>query len=189
MKIIIIPLLICVLAAGCVPLSLHPLYTDADLVFEPVLVGEWTETGSEETWTFTKGEGSSYNFSYADDDGKRGEFIAHLVNVRGSLFLDIFPKDPEEDAAPIYLWHLVGMHSFLRVKQIEPTLQMAILDPDWLKKFLEEHPGEVQYEKVDDKILLLDETKELQAFVVRCAQLEGAFGDYSDMTRNQRGAP
>lgn len=189
MKRIAIPLLVCVLAAGCVPLSLYPLYTDADLVFEPGLVGEWTEADSEETWTFTKREENSYNFSYVDERGNRGEFIAHLAKIEGELFLDIYPEEPEEDAAGIYKWHFVGMHSFFRVKQIEPTLQMATIDLDWLKAFLQKHPEEIEYKKVDDKIVLLAETKELQGFVVRCEQREGAFGDYSDMTRKEQVAP
>jgi hypothetical protein len=188
MKKITIPLLIGLLAAGCVPLSLHPLYTEADLVFEPGLLGEWAERDSEETWTFTNGNENSYNFSYVDEEGKRGEFVAHLVNVQGNLFLDIRPKEPEEDAADIYRWHLLGMHSFLHVRQIHPELQMAVLDPDWLKDFLAKNPEEISYEAVDDKIILTARPKALQAFLIKCEGLEGAFGDYSNMTRKQESA-
>jgi len=33
---------IALVASACVP-SLHPLYTDKDLIFEPALLGEWVE--------------------------------------------------------------------------------------------------------------------------------------------------
>lgn len=185
MKRIVSLLVVCVLAAACVPLSLHPLYTDEDLVFEPDLLGEWAEKDAKETWLFTEGKEKSYDFWFTDEDGKRGAFIAHLVNVEGSLFIDIFPKEPEEEAADEYRWHLVGMHSFIHVKQIHPTLQMALLDLDWLKKFLYQHPEEIRHERVDDKIILTAKPKELQAFLIQCQNIEGSFGDYSDMTRKE----
>src|SRR5688572_2052421 len=36
--------------AGCVP-SLNPLYTLKEVVFDPALIGSWSEEGS--TWTFS----------------------------------------------------------------------------------------------------------------------------------------
>lgn len=50
---------------GCVP-SLHPLYTDGDLVFNPALVGEWSEKDSEERWIFTKSGEKEYRLVYAE---------------------------------------------------------------------------------------------------------------------------
>ena len=40
---------------GCIPTSINPLYTGQDLVFDPALIGVWSETGdSKETWAFEK---------------------------------------------------------------------------------------------------------------------------------------
>ncbi len=174
---------VCALTVGCVQLSLYPLYTDADLVFESDLIGEWSEEGSRETWAFTKADGNAYDFSFTDDNGEKGEFIAHLVKVQGDLFLDIFPKKPEENGSDAYGWHLLGMHSFIHVKQIEPMLQMAVLDPGWVKKYLQEHADAIQHETLKDRIILTAKTEELQAFVVKIRKIGGAFDDYCNMTR------
>ncbi|MBI3044618.1 MAG: hypothetical protein HYY78_17510 [Betaproteobacteria bacterium] len=43
--------------AGCV-FSLHPLYTDEDVVFDPALIGAWVQGNAGNTWEFGKGNRS-----------------------------------------------------------------------------------------------------------------------------------
>lgn len=89
-KTIISALLLSILF-GCVP-SLHQLYTDKDLTFEPRLLGAWT-TG-EDRWIFEKrSDEKSYDLTYIDKDGKKGKFQAHLVKLDKFLFLDIYPTE------------------------------------------------------------------------------------------------
>ena len=38
------------LLSGCIVRSLHPLYTDENVIFEEGLVGQWMEEGSKEVW-------------------------------------------------------------------------------------------------------------------------------------------
>ena len=173
-----------IILTGCVP-SLHPLYTDEDLVFDPGLIGEWSEQGESETWTFTKSGEKEYGLVYVDEKGKRGEFIVHLVNAEGRLFLDLFPEEPhfKEDVNDFYTGHLLGVHTFMRVTQIQPTLRMAPLNPDWIKKYLMDHPGDIRHEKVNDGILFTTQPKELQAFLIKHEKTEGAFDEPSDMSR------
>jgi hypothetical protein len=170
--------------AGCVP-SLHPLYTDDDLVFDPDLVGEWSEKGSTETWTFTKSGEKEYGLVYVDEKGKRGEFIVHLVKAEEQLFLDLFPEDPDfkEEVNDFYTGHVLGVHTFMRIEQIRPTLRMAPLNPDWIKKYLQDHPDGIRHEKVDDWILLTAQPKELQAFLIKHEKTEDAFDETGDLIR------
>lgn len=171
-----------VVLAGCVP-SLHPLYTDGDLVFDPALVGEWSEKHSKEKWIFTKSGEKEYRLVYIDDEGKEGKFIVHLVKAEGRQFLDLFPEDPDLKENDFYKCHLLPIHTFMRIEQIEPTLRMVPLNPDWIKKFLQDHPDAIQHEKVDDGILLTAKPKELQAFLIKHEKTEDAFGDVSDKVR------
>ena len=149
------------IVAGCVP-SLHPLYTDKDVVFELGLLGKWSheDENSKDTWTFTKGNGKEYNL-VVDDGKKQGAFIAHLVKVEGGMFLDIFPKEPNLKENDFYKMHLLPAHTFMRVKQIKPTLQMAPLNPKWIEKLLEENPDALGHEKVEDRLVLTAKPKEL----------------------------
>lgn len=168
--------------AGCVP-SVHPLYTEKDLVFEPALVGEWSEKDSLETWTFTKNGDKEYKLVYVDEKGKKGEFEVHLLKVQGKLFLDLFPEDPELEQNDFYKAHLMPVHTFMKVQAIKPTLQMAPLQPEWAKKFLKEHPTALRHEKVHGRVLLTAPTKDLQAFVLKHEETKDAWGDLSNMVR------
>ncbi len=176
---------------GCVP-SLHPLYTEKDLIFDPALLGEWTlGKNNKESWTFTKAGEKQYQLVYIDDEGKEGKFCVHLLKIEGRLFLDLFPmeldskktdEDPKENA--FYKLHLVPAHTFMLVKQIQPTLQMAFLNPSWAKDYLKAHPDAVRHEKVDhDEIVLTAPTKELQAFVLKHEKDADAFATLDPMTR------
>jgi hypothetical protein len=64
--------------AGCVP-SLNAVYTEEDLVFDPALVGVWTQEGNAARWEFSKSDGKSYRLLYTDERGQQGRFIGHTI--------------------------------------------------------------------------------------------------------------
>ena len=123
-----------------------------------------------------------YKLTYTDQDEKRGEFLVHLVKVRGHMFLDLFPDGPHLEESDFYVIHLVPAHTFMHVKQIKPTLQMRMLDAEWLQDLLKEHPGAVKHERLEDQtIVLTAKPKELQTFLIKHLDTEGAFSEFSDM--------
>jgi hypothetical protein len=168
-------------AAGCVP-SLHPLYTDQDLAFDPALVGIWADN-SRDTWTFAKQDDKTYKLIYKDKDGKTGEFLAHLVNVSSNLFLDLYPVDLKLPQNDYYRAHWMPVHTFLRVWGIEPSLRMAAMSPDGIKRLLEAEPDAVRHEQVDGTILLTAAPKELQAFLLTHLNAKDVFDDPDDLKR------
>lgn len=174
------------LAGGCVP-SLNPLYTEQDLVFDPALVGVWGDdnkmAGSKESWAFTKAGEKEYRAVYTDNDGNPGEFVAHLAKIEGRLFLDLYPEAPDLKENDFYKMHLIPVHTFLLVSQIGPTLKMAVMDPDWMKKYLEEHPDALPHQLRDKAVILTASTEELQAFVLAHLKDEDMFGKPSDIPR------
>lgn len=178
--------------AACVP-TLHPLYTDADVIFEPELVGVWAEEGESGTWRFEKAGERTYRLVMTDHNGRPGTFTARLVRVTGLMFLDLEPEEPALDANDFYKLHLVRAHSFILVEQIMPALRMAMMDPDWLKRYVRENPAAIRHEVVGDTVVLTAATPELQAFVLQHVTTTNAFGGRSEMrkdaTRKPRAAP
>jgi hypothetical protein len=172
--------------AGCVP-SLHPLYTDADVIFDPALVGVWAEKDSRESWAFTREGEKQYRLVYTDENGRRGEFIAHLLKAEGQRFLDLFPVEPYLQQNDFYRGHLLPVHTFLLISQIEPTLRMSCLDPEWLKRFLARNQAAIRHEKLDDEILLTASPKQLQKFLLTHLKTKGAFGEPSELRRGKEG--
>ena len=181
-KAIAVPALIVALAAsGCVP-SVHPIYTEKDIVFDEGLIGVWAEPGSDETWAFTRLEGSenAYRLLYTDEDAKAGAFVTHLVKVRNHYFLDLFPEEPELASNDFYKQHLFPMHTFMHVVQLAPKLQLRVVEPEWLEEYLRKHPRALEHEIAGDSLLLTASTRDLQAFHIKHLKTEGAYGDPSE---------
>ena len=161
--------------AGCVP-SLNPLYTDQDIVFDPTLLGVWTDKDSKEIWELTKADEKQYKLVYTDEDGKTGEFTAHLLKVDGRTFLDLTPVEPILPQNDFYKGHFLPTHTFALVSQTAPTVQISFLEPEWLRKFLVKKPTALRHAKMEDEMLLTASPKELQKFLLAHLNTEGAFG-------------
>lgn len=90
---------------GCLPvISLHPLYTEKDVVFEEKLLGKWVDDpdSPETIWRFSRVDEpkNAYKLVFSDNEGKKGSFIVHLVKLqttgtprRKMLFFDLFPAE------------------------------------------------------------------------------------------------
>jgi hypothetical protein len=173
---------------GCVP-SLHCLFTDKDLVFEEKLLGIWAEDNSEETWEFKRYSDEvdkRYKLTYTDSDSQAGEFVAKLGKLDEMMFLDLYPGDADINANDFYKHHLLGVHTFMKIEQIEPTLQMRMMNTDKMKEMLEAGPNLIKHEILeerDSQILLTASTKELQRFMIEHAKDKGLFDEPSDMRR------
>lgn len=165
---------------GCVR-SLHPLYTEQDLVYEPALLGEWTGKDGKQTYTVTKSGERGYSVTHVDEEGKRGEYDVHLVKVGDRLFLDFLPKRPDRGASDTYVAHFLPLHSFWRVRQIEPTLQAEVLSIEWLGKLLKDSPDAIRHEMCPepdhDTFFLTAQPKELQAFLLKHEKTPDAWKD------------
>ena len=181
-------LVVMVALAGCVP-SLHPFYTNADLVLEPKLEGTWKEPDTAATWSITRAAdrgAGAYVIVQNDADGKRGEFIGRLAKVEGKLFLDITPAEPQiERASDFYKMQLMPVHMIISIQQVEPTLKATMLDVEWMKKFVQASPGAISHEIVNDNVVLTASTKELQQFFLKHLATPGAYGEAMELTRTK----
>ncbi len=172
------------MVTGCLS-SLHPLYTEADLVFDPALIGQWAEANSSETWTFSRSGEKGYKLMHIDSDGRKGAFLVHLVEVSGVRYLDFFPEAETLQANELYKTHIIPAHSFLRVEQIGPELRMLPLNVRWVENFLQRNPGALRHEKVNGGIILTARPKELQAFLAQHGTTAWAFDEAIILARRQ----
>ena len=172
-----------IILSGCFLQSLHPLYTDKELIFEEKLIGKWSEDEGN-LWEFREGEGKAYKMRVFD--GKEAWFIAHLVELEDMMFLDVYPDgETLEDMQDFYRMHLLPVHTFLKVDQIEPKLQLRTLDYEKVSDMLEEDPNLLKHEAVNDGIVLTAPTKQLQEFILKYANEEDVFGEPMELTRRQ----
>ncbi|MFZ5832229.1 MAG: hypothetical protein ACOY3P_19260 [Planctomycetota bacterium] len=174
-----------VLLAACVP-SFHPLYTEKDLVFEPGLVGVWSEPDKEGTWTFRPHGDKAYSLTVTDANERTSRFLAHLLKIDGKLFLDLYPHSEKQGPGDTTYQdiHYVPAHTFLRVRQVRPALQMAMMNPRWMIDYLKEHPDALQHVMDEDeagRVLLTARPAELQKFILQHEGAEGFYGDFSNL--------
>jgi hypothetical protein len=158
-----------VLVAACVP-SVHPFYTEKDVVFDARLLGGWQSKDKPEdqqTWKFEKSGEKAYKLLVTEKENKHGEFDTHLFKLKDLLFLDLLPAKCEfaGGQADLVAASTFTGHLLMRVTLVEAGLQLAPMDYDWLAKFLKENPGSLAHLQQADRLLLTASTTELQAFV------------------------
>lgn len=173
-------LLSCLLMVGCVR-SVHPFYSDAQLIYDPALNGIWTtvgESSKNETLAVTGDEGSKqYQVVYTDNESKTGTFTVHLARLGDLLLADVYPEDLKTPDSGVYGAHFLPLHSFMIVSYNAGSLKTRQMDPDWLKKQLEAKPELIKHEKIDDQIILTAPTPQLQELIVKNIATEKAFGE------------
>lgn len=159
-----------VLLAACIP-SVNPFYTDKDVVFNQRLVGEWQDnsnTNNPETWTFEASTNNAFKLTVVEE-GKKGEFSAHLFRLKQEQFLDLIPTgcDYAANQADLVGASMFPGHLLAYVPQIEPELKITFCNFDWLQKFLTNNPTALKYHREGERIVLTADTKELQNFVLK----------------------
>ena len=103
LKTSLIGIIVALMLSGCI-VSLHPLYTKKDIIFEPDLIGQWSYKGEGDrkgTWEFQKLWNNRYKLVHTDKDGKEGRFLAILLKVKDQMFLDLQPLHRNADLRPL----------------------------------------------------------------------------------------
>src|ERR1051325_3539429 len=162
------------LLAGCWQKSLNPFYTANDVAFDQKLIGGWTEQKeSNETnesqrnvWTFAEAPNSSYTLDIKDGETTR-HYEAHLFKLDGHRLLDLMPIERTVSTIPA--------HNLFKVVQMGPTLELALLNPDWMHQWLRKNPAALAHiavvdpehrdDREKDELVLTADTKALQKFL------------------------
>ena len=171
-------ILIAFLLAGCWPKSLHPFYTEKDVITDPKLAGKWldTEDGKvDATWTFTEAENKRYDLVIRDDKDEVYKFDARLFILDGQRYLDLFSQKRDMSIIPA--------HHLLKVTELGSGLQFSTPNFEWLDKWLKENPKALAHLRVmdpenrenrdHDEPVLTAETKDLQSFLRKHKDEEG----------------
>ncbi len=186
-KLFLILAIIAIFLSGCLVRSIHPLYTEKDLILVPEIVGKWLNKDGDEYIFIKKEKGKSYSFIHINKKnvGKMAPvndtayMDAHFLKLGGQIFMDLFPGDNEQmDKLQTTLaFHLVGIHSFYKILIVDGKPQIQEMDDEWLEKMIKSKRIRIKHERLqsDDGIVLTASTKELQKFMTKYANEEKAF--------------
>jgi hypothetical protein len=126
-----------------------------------------------------------YKIAYTDEKGIVGNFGGVLGKINDTMFLNILPTKSNFTANNLYMFHLLPVHTFIRIEQIEPTLKMRMMETDKFEDAVKENPGMVKHEtlKYQGRIILTASTEELQTFMKKNAKDNKLFGDVMEWER------
>ncbi|MGB0744764.1 MAG: hypothetical protein ACPGSB_09575 [Opitutales bacterium] len=171
--------LICLCMPGCLLLSLHPYYEDDDIIEHDSFAGKWQSDDGKMLWEFLPTD-DGYRVT-VDESGKQGKFDVTPFKISGELFLDFYPDmtNSDEVLSPFYMMHRMPVHSLIHIAKDGDAPLFRIPDFKWFAEYLREHPDAIEHEWIDDGDfpLLSAGTQELQAFVMKHLNKEGAFND------------
>ncbi len=175
-----------IMLSGCL-WSVHPLYTDETVAFEPGLVGVWATADGEKLAIVEQGEGKSYEVTYQQKDlseGASGKYNAHLVRLGDSLFLDVYPDKKAVDglmeAKPV--WYLLPTHTFYRLQLNGNAVTVSLVD-DELVREASEPPLAHQKVTDEDGFLLTASPAEMQAQLKKRAEDESIYVKLGEFRR------
>ena len=183
-KLIILSALLAVIMSGCLVKSLHPFYTDKDVVYKPELTGRWAGEDSA-SWEirqhksfagFMKDEKftPAYDITLTDKKGT-SKFLAHLFTVDKQLYIDFYLPDVEgQDLA---VMHLIPAHTLAKVELAPNQITIKWYNEEWLVKLFNENRVRIGHERIpfdlDEKnpdnfeVVLTAPTADLQKFIAK----------------------
>jgi hypothetical protein len=175
------------LFTGCLT-TLHPIFTEKDLVYKPELIGNWNITkddnkdGIAEIQSLEKtvdlpGKISSiknkgYLITYRDKDNEiTGSYIAFLARIGKHLYFDYYPVplETEKNADEFYMQHFVKMHTPFRVNILKNgSFELNQLESNYLDKLIEEKKIRIRHElNSDGDAVITASTEELQQYILK----------------------
>ncbi len=164
---------------GCV-LSLHPLFTDGERIFEPGLDGVWQDKEKKSTFTlWWFADGKFYFLRTELKDQPNGDFNAVLGTVGKYRFLEIIPRRPDNiHAKSFYGGHFIQAFSFWKVALGGDTLTLTPLNYQWFEEMIKAKKLDIKHEQQEGGFIMLTaSTEELKAFVLKYADDKSAFSD------------
>jgi hypothetical protein len=122
----LVPLLLLPLA-GCLVVTLHPVYDKATVEFDEALVGTWVNSEEGHALTIAHGAWKAYDVS-SDDDGDVMRFTGHLTTIASRPVLDL-TREAGQDSPP----GTVRVHLPFLVERQGDTLVLRPLNHEWFK--------------------------------------------------------
>jgi hypothetical protein len=174
--------------------TLHPIFTEKDLAYDPKLIGTWKTEDRRVVITNLASESSielpgdissikqkGYLISYQHEDGEITErYIAFLARIGKHLYFDYFPADKKEGRKidEFFGVHFVKMHSSYRVEILKDgSYELSRLDEGFVTKLIDEKKIRISYEKdADENIVITASTAELQQYIIKYGDEPAAYG-------------
>lgn len=144
---------------------------DSDSVDSLVEDNKQTIKKNEYEGTAAVFQSKSYRLTVHDNDEDE-IYMAHLVEIGGDLFLDLYPEVKFNSSISD---NFFPVHTFYKVSITEKEFKMTHFDLDKLNKLFESNLIRLRHENVDGTILITAQPKEIQKFIDKYSDDESVF--------------
>jgi hypothetical protein len=182
--------------SGCLT-TLHPIFTEKDLAYDPKLIGTWktenqdnkgqvvitnlaSESSVELPGNISSIKQKGYFISYQNGPGETSKrYIAFLARIGKHLYFDYYPADRKEDEKidEFFGAHLVKMHTSYRVEILnDGSFELSQLDESYVTKLIDEKKIRISHETdADDNTVITASTQELQQYLLKYGDEPSAY--------------
>jgi len=169
--------------------TLHPIFTEKDLTYDPKLIGTWnieregnkerviisnlaTENSVELPGNISDIKEKGYLISYQHEDSRNPErYIAFLARIGKYLYFDYYPAYKKEDQKidEFFEAHFVKMHASYRVEILnDGSFELSQLDGSYVNSLIDQKKIRINHERgADDNIVITATTSELQQYLIK----------------------
>lgn len=173
---------------ACLVVSIHPVGTDSQRLFDRDLIGKWAE--GEGFYEFQSMGDSLYALtiygpqSLTEQQFDTLRFEVGLYEVGEFLFLDYYPYDDEKRADFLFYQNYLPVHTFAKIeKKSANQFNLYYFDYERINKLFDQNRIRLRHEKVEDVTILTDGTEEIQRFLKKYAEDSEAFDDVVELKR------
>jgi hypothetical protein len=168
--ILVVLVVTALITAACVG-SVQPFYEQKDVYFDSSLLGTWSDSDSEESWTIQRHGLKEYFIDQTDEKGEITLYEARLFKIGDRAFIDLVLRTSGDSGTK----QGSAVHRLVAIEKDRCTSRISYLDPAWLKTFLASSPTAIRHTSLDGEIVFTDSTKNLQAFIRKHLASSGAF--------------
>jgi hypothetical protein len=191
------------LLQGCLVVSIHPFYTEKDVIYKPELTGKWMDHDSNSWMIIQHMEfaglfkpdkpGRSYEIKYTDNKGT-SVFFVNLFQLGKEMYLDFYPQN-QEKGNDLGNFHFVPSHSLARVELKNGKIIIGWYNQEWLISLFNQNKIRIAHERTpfdqadknpdNEMVVLTASTADLQKFILKYGNDPNAFkkdstsGDYT----------
>jgi hypothetical protein len=189
---------------GCLT-TLHPIFTENDLVFDPRLTGNWKKTKDGSIVSYRQATvkdlqslspalqhnaNKVYLLQEKDAQNKtKTTHYAFLVKLGKYYYLDYYPAGLTENqsADGFFTAHYIPMHSIYRVKfNGDHSFDLQQLDGGYLENLIKNKKIRLRHEVTEDgSYVITAPTEELQQYLVKYSDVPEAYGNDNNETYNK----
>lgn len=169
--------------------SLHPIYDENNLAYDPGLDGRWISAKAHEALlkplptNETKDSAVQFEFATTEMEKKdlpgnkrlyvlknfdkdTADFFVHMVEINKSQYLDFYIKNYEfdNDLAELCFY---PVHAFCKMERTADTLKLFVFDVKHIQKLVRERKIKLATETNKGILLLTAPTEELQKFLAK----------------------